>query len=235
MVPPKFEEINTGDEIISFIKEPFNRKMIREYGYTSGDVNPIHMDDWSAWRTGLNGVIAHGLFFAAYIQQAITDWADSSDAIKNIEIKFIGSCRPGDFIMNKLIVTGKNEIERTLDLELKQYAYTPLIFGQIMLKDEKIDDETLKKNLLNAKLNFNLNYGFEDGNIKEINKEINFEVNGVSKVNFISIEEGAVKIWVNLNEKLVVELNRKKKEKKAEFIIKRERQSIAGTATVKLS
>ncbi|NVM04566.1 MAG: MaoC family dehydratase N-terminal domain-containing protein, partial [Candidatus Helarchaeota archaeon] len=79
MVLPRFEEIKVGDEITPLVKEPLNRKMIREYGYASGDRNPIHMDDWAAWRTGLNGVIAHGLFFAAYMQQALTDWANSSE------------------------------------------------------------------------------------------------------------------------------------------------------------
>ena len=235
MGPPKFKEIKVGDEITPLVKEPLNRKMIREYGYASGDRNPIHMDDWAAWRTGLNGVIAHGLFFAAYMQQALTDWANSSDAIKKIEIKFIGSCRPKDTIVSRAIITGKNEKDKTLNLELKQYTYTPLILGQLILEDERIDDASLKKNLLNAKLNFNLKYEFEDDKIKSIKNEIDFKADGIEKVNFLSIEEGAIKIWANPNEKIVVELKRTKSKNKIEFKLKRERQSIAGTAVVKLN
>ncbi|MHA1300374.1 MAG: MaoC family dehydratase [Candidatus Helarchaeota archaeon] len=231
---PKFEDIKVGDEIKPLVKEPLNRKMIREYGYASGDRNPIHMDDWAAWRTGLNGVIAHGLFFAAYMQQALTDWANSSDAIKNIEIKFIGSCRPGDIIISRAVITGKNDEARTVSLDLKQFTYTPLIAGQIILKDDNIDDETLKKNLMNAKLKFNYNYVFEEGKIKEIDKLIELNAEGIEKVNFLSIEEGAVKVWANKNEKIVVEIKNRINSKTIEFELKRERQSIAGKAIVKL-
>ena len=234
MVLPRFEEIKVGDEITPLVKESLNRKMIREYGYASGDRNPIHMDDWAAWRTGLNGVIAHGLFFAAYMHQALTDWANSSEVIEKIEIKFIGSCRPKDTIVSRAKIIEKNEKDKTVNLELKQYTYTPLIFGQLLLKDEKIDEASLRKNLLNAKLNFKLNYEFEDEKIKDIKKLIDFEAEGVEKVNFLSIEEGAVKIWANPNEKIVVELKKDNSNKKVEFEIKRERQSIAGTAVVKL-
>ncbi|MHA1380040.1 MAG: MaoC family dehydratase [Candidatus Helarchaeota archaeon] len=234
MNTPKFEDLKVGDEITSLVKEPLNRKMIREYGYASGDRNPIHMDDWAAWRTGLNGVIAHGLFFAAYMQQALTDWAGSSDAIKKIEIKFIGSCRPGDIIISRAKITGKNENNRTVDLELKQYTYTPLIFGQLTLKNGNIDNDTLKKNLRNAKVTFNYFYEFEEGKIKEINRKIDLKVDGVEHINFLSIEEGAIKLWANKNENIKIELKRGESENTIEFELKRERQSIAGIATVKL-
>ena len=41
----KFADVNVGDEITPLEKKGMTREQIIEYGYASGDENPIHMDD----------------------------------------------------------------------------------------------------------------------------------------------------------------------------------------------
>lgn len=231
MIPPRFEEINIEDEITPLIKK-FTRENIIEYGYASGDRNPIHMSDPAAWQAGLRGVIAHGLFFAAFTHQQLTDWLGSPHDLKTTNVKFIGSCRPGDTVVSEASVTGKNETERTVDLELKQFAHTPLIFGKITLTDVSITDIALKENLKNAKLKLDYSCQLQDGIVKEQSADIKFEAKGIEEVHYVSVEEGAVKRWANSKESIEVEINRDGKD--VEFTILRVRQSIYGTATVKL-
>ena len=87
----------------------FTRENIIEYGHASGDRNPIHMDDPAGWRAGLRGVIAHGLFFAAFSHQHLTDWLESPHLLKKIGVKFIGSCRPGDTVISNAKITAKDD------------------------------------------------------------------------------------------------------------------------------
>ncbi|MHA1143172.1 MAG: MaoC/PaaZ C-terminal domain-containing protein [Candidatus Helarchaeota archaeon] len=211
----------------------FTRENIIEYGYASGDQNPIHMSDPAAWRAGLRGVIAHGLFFAAFTHQQLSDWLESPHEIKTTNVKFIGSCRPGDIVISEAMVVAKNDEEKTIDLELKQFARTPLIFGRLTLTDASINDDVIKKNLKNAKLSMNYSVNFQEGTIIEQNENIKFDVMGAKKVNYISVEEGAIKLWANPKEKIEIDITHDGAD--VEFHIHRVRQTIAGSATVKLS
>ncbi|MHA1786183.1 MAG: MaoC/PaaZ C-terminal domain-containing protein [Candidatus Helarchaeota archaeon] len=229
----KYADVKVGDEITPLEKKRLTREQIKEYGYASGDENPIHMDDSAAWNTGLNGVIAHGLFFIAFMQQALTDWADDPEAIKEIDLKMIGSVRAGDNIVSTGKIIEKNDSDKTVNLELVQLTYTPLIHAKVILSNPDIPDEELKDALCISSLNYNTTYEFEGRKISDVQISGEIEADCIKKVIFLSVEEGAVKEWARKGEKIDVEIL-EKIDDQVEFIIYRERQSLAGKATLKL-
>ena len=232
-MPIKFADVKVGEEITPLEKRGMTREQIIEYGYASGDENPIHMNDSAAWNTGLKGVIAHGLFFVAYMQQALTDWADDAEAIKEIDIKMIGSVRAGDNVLSTAKIANKNDPDNTVDLVLAQFAYTPLFHARVVLTDPNISEDELIESLSISKLELRASYEFEDRKISDVQLTGELEAAYINKVLFLSIEEGAVKEWAGKGEEVEVEIL-EQTDGQVEFILYRKRQSLAGKAKVKL-
>ena len=228
----KYADVKVGDEITPLEKVGITREQILEYGYASGDENPIHMNDSAAWKTGLRGVIAHGLLFIAFMNQALTDWANA-DAIKDIDYKMIGSVRAGDNVISKATITKKNDSDKTIDLDLIQFSYSPLIHAKVVLNDENLTGEELEKALSTAKLDVKSSYEFEDSKITDIQMAGEVEAACIQKTLFLSVEEGAIKQWAGKSEDVSVDIL-EEEENKVEYILYRKRQSLVGTATLKL-
>lgn len=97
-----FEDVNIGDEI-PFLIKTITKEQILDYADASGDYNPIHVDEESAKKAGLGGIIAHGLLSFAFVTQLITDWLPDPMNLKKIGVRFSSMVRPGD----KLTIKGK--------------------------------------------------------------------------------------------------------------------------------
>lgn len=228
----KYADVNVGDEITPLEKIGITREQILEYGYASGDENPIHMSDSAAWKTGLRGVIAHGLFFIAFMNQALTDWSNA-DAIKDTDYKMIGSVRAGDNVISKATITKKNDADKTIDLDLIQFSYTPLFQAKVVLNDANLTDQELEKALSTAKLDVKSSYEFEDSKITDIQMAGEVEAACIKKTLFLSIEEGAIKQWVGKGEEVSVDIL-EEEDSKVEYVLYRKRQSLVGTAKLQL-
>lgn len=61
---------------------------LRRYAATSGDNNPIHLDDEVARSVGLPGVIAHGMLTMALAGRALTSWAGGVEAVVEYGVRF---------------------------------------------------------------------------------------------------------------------------------------------------
>ena len=228
----KYADVKVGDEITPLEKTSITREQILEYGYASGDENPIHMSDSAAWRTGLNGVIAHGLLFIAFMNQALTDWTNA-EAIKETDYKMIGSVRAGDNVVSTATITSKNDSDKTIDVNLVQHAYTPIIHAHVVINDSGLSETELEEALSTARLDLRLTYEVDEGKISEA--QLTGEVEGliIKKILFLSVEEGAVKEWINKGEEVTVEILERVGDK-VEFILYRKRQSLVGTAKLQL-
>ncbi len=227
-----YAKVKVGDEITPLEKNRITREQIIEYGYASGDENPIHMSDSAAWNTGLNGVIVHGLLFIAFMNQALTDWTNA-DAIKEIDYKMIGSVRAGDNVVSSARITKKNDTDNTIDLDLFQHAYTPLIHAKVVLTDPELNENALEKALCTAKIDIKYSYELEENKITDIQNAGEVEAEVIRKTLFLSIEEGAIKQWVAKGEEVSVDILNKD-EDTVEYILYRKRQSLVGTAKLQL-
>lgn len=90
-----FEDVNRGDELPS-LKKTVTKEQILDYADASGDYNPIHVDEESAHKAGLGGIIAHGLLSFAFLTQLMTDWLQDPMDLKKIGVRFVDMVRPGD-------------------------------------------------------------------------------------------------------------------------------------------
>ncbi len=63
--------IETGARFAIRVDEPFTRERIAEYARASGDVSRIHLDDAFARRSGLDGIIVHGVFVLSVMVESV--------------------------------------------------------------------------------------------------------------------------------------------------------------------
>lgn len=82
------------------------RDLLKQYAKSSGDTNPIHVNDAVAEAAGLKGVIAHGLFSFGFISKLFEDFLDQGKYGKIIEIgvEMRGMVRCGDLLITKATI-----------------------------------------------------------------------------------------------------------------------------------
>jgi len=116
-------------EIGQVIRDEFDditRDLLKDYANASGDTNPIHTRDDIAIKSGLKGVIAHGLFSLGFITKLFEDFLDHENDGKLIEIDvdMVGMVRCGDTLVTEGKVTkiGGNMVY----LDIVQRTITPI-------------------------------------------------------------------------------------------------------------
>jgi len=109
--------MKVGD-VFTQIDGPMTREGIKAYAKASGDNNPIHVDeDFATNRGGLNGVIAHGMFFYGFAIRMINNIALKNNAkIASIGCDFRGMVRPGDWVITKATVKSIEGKKVTFDI-----------------------------------------------------------------------------------------------------------------------
>ena len=65
-----------------------------KYAAASGDYNPVHFDHDAARRSGLDGIVVHGLLMSAWAMQAAAGISPRPDPIAHIKIRFRNPLRP---------------------------------------------------------------------------------------------------------------------------------------------
>ncbi|MFX1503758.1 MAG: MaoC family dehydratase [Promethearchaeota archaeon] len=86
------------------------RDVLKQYAKASGDTNPIHTNDAVAERSGLKGVIAHGLLSFGFISKLFEDFLEHGKygTIIDIAVQMRGMVRVGDLLITKATI---NKIE----------------------------------------------------------------------------------------------------------------------------
>lgn len=74
------------------------REQIAEYARTSGDRNPIHLDEDFARSVGLPGVIAHGMLQMGLLAVVAAEAAGGPSKLRSLSCRFAGMVEPGDTI-----------------------------------------------------------------------------------------------------------------------------------------
>ncbi|BDG58989.1 hypothetical protein caldi_00790 [Caldinitratiruptor microaerophilus] len=100
-----FEDVRVGDPLPTIEKPPVTKVQLVQYAGASGDFNPIHTDDETARRVGLDGVIAHGMLSMGFLGQLLTTWA-GPESVRRLKVRFREMVRPGDVLTLHGTVTG---------------------------------------------------------------------------------------------------------------------------------
>ncbi|WP_042347537.1 MaoC/PaaZ C-terminal domain-containing protein [Bacillus massiliigorillae] len=88
--------------------EPVSRLDLIKYAGASGDYNPIHTIDEEAIKTGLPGIIAHGMWTMGNLSKLFTDYFDEG-FISDYSIRFKGMVFLNDVITLKAIIKEKQD------------------------------------------------------------------------------------------------------------------------------
>lgn len=133
----KYEELEIDQKLKALTKPPISKVQLVKYAGASGDFNPLHTDDATAQKMGMDGVIAHGMLVMGFLGQYVQDLAGYAE-IKNINMRFGGMTVPGDEITCSAIV--KNLYEEDdykfveLDLQAEKASNDLVGFGSATLK-----------------------------------------------------------------------------------------------------
>ncbi|ASV69869.1 MaoC/PaaZ C-terminal domain-containing protein [Cytobacillus kochii] len=95
---------------------PVSRMDLIKYSGASGDFNPIHTVDEEAKKTGLPGIIAHGMWTMGNLAKLFTPYYEEG-FIKDYRIRFSGMVFIDDVI--KLVATVTAEEEQEIAFEVK--------------------------------------------------------------------------------------------------------------------
>ncbi|MHA2009542.1 MAG: MaoC family dehydratase [Promethearchaeota archaeon] len=121
----RIEDLKVG-QIIKSEFEGITRDLLKQYAKSSGDTNPIHVNDAVAEAAGLKGVIAHGLFSLGFITKIFEDLLEHGKygMIVDINIEMRGMVRVGDRLVTEVTVE-KIEDKRVF-FNIKQTSLTSI-------------------------------------------------------------------------------------------------------------
>ncbi len=90
------------------------------YAGASGDFNPMHSDDVAARAGGLPGVFGHGMFSAALLARAITDYVGVGN-LTSYQVRFTRQTWPGEVLTSSVTVVGARAVDgaHLVDLECR--------------------------------------------------------------------------------------------------------------------
>jgi acyl dehydratase len=115
----KYESVNVGDALPTYVHEKVTRTDLVKYAGASGDYNPMHHDETLAKNVGLPSVFAHGMFSMGLLSNVLVSYAGPG-SVKRFDVQFRAITWPEDKVACTGKVTGKREEggEKLVDVEL---------------------------------------------------------------------------------------------------------------------
>lgn len=99
------------------VQRTFTEKEVDAFGYLSGDLNPLHMDDEFASHSPFGRRVVHGLLTAAVVSRVHTELTGPGFAYVGQELRFLKPVFIGDTITVEVTVIGKKEAKRILIMD----------------------------------------------------------------------------------------------------------------------
>ncbi len=126
-----FDSLIEGQELESLNKPPISKVQLVKYAGASGDFNPLHTDDASAQKVGMDGVIAHGMLIMGFLGQYVTELAGDRAETSNFRMRFGAITKPGDEITCSSTVEKRYEEagEKFVSLALEAKKHTGEVVG----------------------------------------------------------------------------------------------------------
>jgi acyl dehydratase len=114
----QWDQIEVGRELEPLVKPAIEKVQLVRYAGASGDFNMIHTDDEIARKVGLPSRIAHGMLSMGFLAQYAGQLVGTNGFVSRLKVRFSGMVFPGDVLTCRAKVTAKDEIKRTVDLEI---------------------------------------------------------------------------------------------------------------------
>lgn len=79
------------------LRRPIDRMDLVRYAGSSGDLNPMHLDDEFAQAAGYDRVFGHGMYTAAQLARFVTDWHGAGN-VRRFGVQFRERAQLGDVL-----------------------------------------------------------------------------------------------------------------------------------------
>ena len=112
---PSFGNFQIGQK--HTIARTFTESEVDSFGYLSGDLNPLHMDDEFASHSPFGRRVVHGLLTAAVVSRVHTELMGPGFACVGQELRFLKPVFIGDRITVEVTIVGKKEAKRILIMD----------------------------------------------------------------------------------------------------------------------
>lgn len=99
-----FEAVKVGDELPPLVKPPVDRVQIARYAGTSGDLNPLYVDETFAKNAGFPSALAPGMLGMGFLGELAADWLRGA-RIRRFGARFVKIVWPGDVLTARGRVT----------------------------------------------------------------------------------------------------------------------------------
>src|SRR3954465_2856109 len=97
-----FDDVNEGDEA-PVVSHELTRTDLVMYAGASGDFNPMHTDEVKAKEAGLPSVFGHGMFGAALLGTALTNYIGGGN-LRSYKVRFTKQTWPGETLTTRVVV-----------------------------------------------------------------------------------------------------------------------------------
>nr|WP_296773459.1 MaoC/PaaZ C-terminal domain-containing protein [Rhodococcus sp. (in: high G+C Gram-positive bacteria)] len=94
---------------------PITRLDLIKYAGASGDFNPIHLDEDTARKMGLDGIIAHGMLSMGLLGQYAGS-VEGAAFVRRLSVRFRAMVRVGDVLTCRARVLSETEDGQRLEI-----------------------------------------------------------------------------------------------------------------------
>ncbi len=102
-------DAGVGAQFVIRVEEPFTRERIAAYAHASGDMSQIHFDEEFARASGLDGIIAHGVFvLSVMVETVLAQFGPGAEA-PVVDVRFGRAFPAGDHLLIQAEVTAAEE------------------------------------------------------------------------------------------------------------------------------
>ena len=122
-------QLSKGASLETTLKAVSRMDLIK-YSGSSGDFNPIHTIDEEAKKTGLPGIIAHGMWTMGNLAKLFTPYYEEG-FIKDYQIRFSGMVFLGDVLTLIAELDEKNDNLLTFNVKVINQKDKDVVKGKI--------------------------------------------------------------------------------------------------------
>ncbi|WP_078428174.1 MaoC/PaaZ C-terminal domain-containing protein [Alkalihalobacterium alkalinitrilicum] len=129
----RLRDLQIGEALEEVQLPPVSRMDLIKYSGASGDFNPIHTIDEEATKSGLPGIIAHGMWTMGNLAKLFTAHYEEG-YIQDYNIRFKGMVFLNDVITLKASLIEVNLGELTFDVKALKQTDQEVLKGKVIFK-----------------------------------------------------------------------------------------------------
>lgn len=129
----KISELNIGESLPLQTLDPVSRLDLIKYAGASGDYNPIHTIDDTAKKTGLPGIIAHGMWTMGNLSKLFTAYIGEG-FVQKYTVRFAGMVFLNDVVTLQAKLIDKKENDLHFEVNATNQKGKAVVMGNVVFR-----------------------------------------------------------------------------------------------------